>query len=95
MAPGSVTNKEFHIELSKYTSSFSVLKIPASVLKKALGQRVILVLEGERVNPKRLMDCGFKFQFSNLKDCLKNLFSKKSDLVVAEEGVKLRNGGSR
>ena len=51
------------------------LPAPAPVLKLLLGEQASLLLEGQRVVPRRLLDSGFVFQYAEvgqaLRDCVK------------------------
>lgn len=49
------------------------LPVPSLAMKLALGQKSKLVLEGQKVLPKVLMEEGFVFSFPKLEAALKNL----------------------
>ncbi len=49
------------------------LPVPAFALKILLGEMSMLVLEGQQVYPKRLLDYGFVFSFPEVQQALNNL----------------------
>ena len=42
----------------------------------ALGEKASLVLDGQQVIPKRLLEAGFEFKFENLEAALQNLITQ-------------------
>ena len=58
--------------LGEVLHSPSWLPVPEFLLKVALGQMAEMLLYGQRVVPKKLIDVGFKFQFPELRSALKN-----------------------
>ncbi len=47
--------------------------VPSFAMKMLLGKKSALVLEGQHVLPKKLLDNGFEFKFTDLESALKNL----------------------
>lgn len=47
--------------------------VPGLIMKLALGKKSALVLEGQHVLPKKLLDNGFEFKFPTLAAALQNL----------------------
>jgi NAD dependent epimerase/dehydratase family enzyme len=43
-----------------------------------MGEFGSVLLNGQRVLPKRLIDLGFSFQFSNIKEALEDLLLRKT-----------------
>lgn len=77
-SPVPVTNAEFGRTLAKAMGRPYWIPAPAFILRLALGEMSTLVLDGQRVYPRRLLDAGFRFQFGRLKDALENLLEKKA-----------------
>jgi len=77
VAPNPVTNKDFMRELRRALHRPWSPPVPEWAVK--LGSRLMksepsLALSGCRVVPKRFLEAGFKFQFPELRDALKNLY---------------------
>lgn len=72
-APEPVTNKEFTRMLGRVTNRPSLMFVPEVAMRIALGEVATLVLDGQRVLPKRLLELGFKFQYPTLFYALRNL----------------------
>lgn len=49
------------------------LPVPPRLMKLAMGERSVLVLEGQYVVPEKLLQAGFKFKFVSLEDAITNL----------------------
>ena len=48
--------------------------VPPPILKLALGEKSVLVLEGQHVLPEKLLNAGFEFQFTSVEDAIRNLY---------------------
>lgn len=71
-APNPVTNEEFTKTLGSVLHRPTIIPIPEIAVKLLFGEMgERLLLEGQRVLPKRLQDAGFKFNDENLEDALK------------------------
>lgn len=66
-APKPVTNAVFSAELAKRLKRPALLPMPAAVLKLMFGEMSDLLLYGQRVVPKKLLDAGFQFRYPNLQ----------------------------
>ena len=73
-APEPVTNAAFTKALGRALGRPTFLPaVPGFVLKMIKGEFGTLLLKGQRVIPKRLIDAGFRFQFPAIKDALNDL----------------------
>jgi NAD dependent epimerase/dehydratase family enzyme len=72
-APAPVTNKEFTATLAAVLHRPAPFVAPASMLKLSMGESASLLLEGQRVLPKRMLAAGQPFRFGKLEDALKDL----------------------
>jgi uncharacterized protein len=50
------------------------LPVPAAPVRIALGEQSDLLLEGQRVHPRALLDAGFQFAHPTLREALANLY---------------------
>jgi uncharacterized protein len=73
-APEPATNREFGKILGEVLHRPFWMPVPAFALKMLLGDQSKLVLEGQRVLPRRLVEAGYQFQFPHLKGALEDLF---------------------
>jgi uncharacterized protein len=72
-APQPVTNAEFGQTLGRVMKRPYWMPTPGFALKLALGEMSTLVLEGQRVIPRRLQQAGFVFEYSDLQLALENI----------------------
>ncbi|MFT6386747.1 MAG: hypothetical protein ACJAUP_000115 [Cellvibrionaceae bacterium] len=66
-----VTNNEFAKQFAKALSRPIFFPMPAFVVKAIFGEASELLLEGQKVVPKKLLDNGFQFEYPQLKAALK------------------------
>jgi hypothetical protein len=69
-----VTNAEFTASLAAVLHRPALFVAPAMLLKLAMGESASLLLEGQRVVPKKMESAGYRFAFPALNDALNNLF---------------------
>jgi uncharacterized protein len=50
--------------------------VPSNVLKIALGEMSVLILEGQQAVPQKLLDSGFEFEFPHLHEALYDLLKR-------------------
>jgi uncharacterized protein (TIGR01777 family) len=72
-APEPVTQAEFGRTTAYILRRPYLLPAPAFALRTVLGEMSTLVLDGQRVLPKRLREMGFKFRYEKLHEALKSL----------------------
>lgn len=73
VAPNPATNAEFGKTIAMVINRPYWIPVPSFVLKIALGEMSTLVLDGQYVYPKKLVESGFNFNFSTLPGALKSL----------------------
>ena len=72
-APGLVRNAEFTQALAGALNRRTFLPAPAWALKLALGEMSVLLLGGQRVQPRRAQEAGFVFRYPELRGALAQL----------------------
>lgn len=74
-APKPVSNKVFSKTLASELHRPCIFKVPEFVLKLAMGEMSDLLIYGQHVYPKRLLDAGFQFRYLDLNQALKNVLA--------------------
>lgn len=73
VAPASVTNREFTRALAKTLGVSAVLPIPRFMLKLIFGEMSCVLLDSQRVTPKRALESGFSFSYPEILPALASL----------------------
>ena len=77
-APEPVTQKQYAKTLGRVLRRPAFAPLQGFVLKIMLGEMAgALVLDGQRVLPKRLLESGYEFQHSNLEACLRQCLGRQ------------------
>jgi len=75
-APDPVRMELFAKELGRVLKKPSWLHAPAFIIKIIMGQMgKEMILSGQKVIPKRLMESGFKYQFTEIRMALTNIYN--------------------
>lgn len=73
------TNTEFTQALAKILKKPLFLpNVPSFVLKVMLGEMSAMVIGGNRVSNKKILEAGFKYKFNTLEEALQDLLQKKT-----------------
>lgn len=72
-APNPVKMKEFGKTIANVLNRPHWLPVPSFALKILLGEMSLLVLEGQRVLPKKAQQHGFQFRYEHLYDALEHI----------------------
>lgn len=72
-APRPVSNKQFSQLLAERFGKKAPFTVPAFVLRLAFGEMADILLYGQNVQPKRLVDRGFQFHYPQLKEAFNAL----------------------
>lgn len=84
VAPNPVTNTKMTKELAKILDRPLWLpNIPSFLLKAILGKMSALVLSSQRVSSKKIEEEGFTFQYVNICQALRSLYSSETADVPA------------
>lgn len=49
------------------------VNVPKLALKLALGEQAVIVLEGTRVSPEKIIDAGYEFEYTDIQKTMDNL----------------------
>ncbi|HJR79692.1 MAG TPA: TIGR01777 family oxidoreductase [Anaerolineales bacterium] len=77
IAPVPVSNAEFMRTMAKTLHRPYWFHVPEFLLRIVLGEMRFLLTKGRYAQPKRLIELGFVFRFSNLDDAMEDLLSRK------------------
>ncbi|MEP5568115.1 MAG: TIGR01777 family oxidoreductase [Halioglobus sp.] len=75
-APEPVTSRDFSAAIGRQRRLWISLPMPAALMRLALGEMAEeLLINGQRVVPKRLEAAGFEFQYPSLDSALTDIMS--------------------
>jgi uncharacterized protein (TIGR01777 family) len=77
-SPNPVSNEQLGREVARSLHSPYWFPTPAFLLRLALGEKSMLVLEGQRVIPRRLTEAGFDFLHPELGTALEDLLAARA-----------------
>jgi hypothetical protein len=76
VSPKSSTNYEVALLLKKIFNAWFIYNVPAWVLKIVFGEGFFVLTKTTVAVPEKLLNSGFVFKFSNIKDSLNSKFVK-------------------
>ena len=76
IAPQQTSNADFMRTLAKVLRRPYWFWYPKFLLRLALGEMSILITEGRFSKPERLFEIGYTMHFSDLEECLRDIFKK-------------------
>jgi len=72
-SPTPVRNKDLGKAIGKVLHRPSFLPAPGFMIEPILGEFGSVLLKGQRVIPRRLLDASFKFRYPDIEAALKNV----------------------
>jgi uncharacterized protein (TIGR01777 family) len=75
-SPNPVRNKELARAIGRALHRPSFMAAPAFMIRLLLGEFGSVILKGQRVVPRRLLESGFNFQYPDVLQALKNVIAK-------------------
>lgn len=72
-APSPVTNKQFGAALAKVLHRPNLFPLPSFVMKLVFGELSTLLLEGQKVLPRVLLQHGFNFTYTSVDEALADI----------------------
>ena len=89
LAPNPVTNNVFTKSLGRALQRPTILPVPEFVLKIIFGEMVGLLLESQKVSSGKIYKSGFKFNFPDLANALKDICQNSSNEFMTEHWIPL------
>jgi uncharacterized protein (TIGR01777 family) len=77
VSPEPVSNKIFTRALARAVRRPAFFKVPCLVLELAMGEASELLCSGQKVIPKKLVDQGFTFKYTNIDDAFNEIVNSK------------------
>jgi hypothetical protein len=77
VAPRAVTNREFTRVLGAVLEKPTPFPVPGLALRALFGAAASILLESQRVSPRRLLARGFEFAHPDLEDALRDLLVRR------------------
>lgn len=74
-APQPVRNSDFTRELARALKRPAIFPVPEWALRLSLGDRASLLLDSQRLMPRRALESGYHFRYVDLASALNNIFS--------------------
>ncbi|KAL4234543.1 hypothetical protein ACF0H5_006186 [Mactra antiquata] len=76
VSPDIINNETFTKTFAKSLKRFSFGFVPEWYIKGMFGpERAMVILEGQKVNPMRTLDVGYKYKYSTISEACKELAS--------------------
>ena len=73
-APNQVRNAELTKTLASVLHRPAIFRVPAFMVKIAMGEFGSVLLTGQRVAPRKLQEAGYEFSYPALRPALENIF---------------------
>jgi NAD dependent epimerase/dehydratase family enzyme len=74
-SPNPIRNRTLAKALGKALKRPSFIPAPGFMIKLVLGEFGSVILEGQRVIPRRLLESGFVFKYPDIGKALENIVS--------------------
>ncbi len=77
-APNPVTMNEFSKTLGKTLNKPSIFKVPTFIIRLILGEMSDIIINGQRVIPKKLIEAEYEYKYPILSKALKEIYSSSN-----------------
>ncbi len=75
-APNPVTNREFTRSLAAHLRRPAFFRIPALAFYVLMGKAASIILKGQTVYPKKLLEAGYKFNFATIDETFEHIVNQ-------------------
>lgn len=75
VSPNTIQMKQFGKIIGQALNRPHFFPVPSPLLKGLLGEKSILILEGQHVVPAKLIESGFTYKFPSLKNAILDLYN--------------------
>ncbi|MGC1460279.1 MAG: TIGR01777 family oxidoreductase, partial [Steroidobacteraceae bacterium] len=73
VSPAPVTHRQFQASMARILKRPLWLRVPAALIRRALGEMAQLLVDGQRVVPARATSLGFQFRHTQIQEALGDL----------------------
>eukprot|EP00045_Choanoeca_perplexa_P006588 m.56733 g.56733 ORF g.56733 m.56733 type:complete len:91 (-) comp13694_c0_seq24:163-435(-) len=74
VAPDIINNLQFTAAFGAALNRWTFIPVPGFVLNTLLGkERAVMLLEGQRVEPTKALEVGYKFQYPTIQAAFEQL----------------------
>ncbi len=73
-APNPTSNAQFTKAFSKALKLPALFPVPPLIIKLAFGEMSTIILDGQKIIPKKLLDINFSFDFPNIEKALNDIY---------------------
>ncbi len=87
VAPQPIRQRQFQQRIARSLDRPQWITAPAAPLRRVLGEMSELLLEGQRVQPARLLEHRFEFRFPTLRSALRDLLTRGPSGAVSAVSV--------
>ncbi len=78
VAPNPITNFEITKQIAKALNKpFFMPNVPSFILKIMFGEMAAVILMSQNISSSKIEQAGFKFEFEDIKNALKNIYNTK------------------
>ena len=75
VAEAASLNIQVFIDILHVLGKPNFFKTPAFLIDKVLGERALLVTEGQKVHPRVLLNNDFKYLYPTLEQAIEDIYS--------------------
>ena len=75
-SPNPMTNKEFAQTIGTVMGRPAIIPVPEFAFRTMFGEVSTVVVDGQRVIPKRLQELGYQFKYPELEPAIRNILRK-------------------
>lgn len=80
VAPNTITNAKLTLYMGKILNRPTIFNIPTSLVKIIFGEMgKCLLLKGNKIKPKKLLEQGYSFKYDDINIALHNVYDRMKD----------------
>lgn len=80
VAPEIISNRKFTEVVAQALKKPLFFRIPALIIKIILGELSSIILDGQIISSKKVIEAGFNFRYKKINDAVSNIIDKQANL---------------